>query len=69
MRWNQAATDDDTKPHKVSSNCRCLTCDRAREAHRRVIHEAKARGVCSRCALEQHFECTDYGCECCGGGK
>ena len=58
-----------TKPHIELSDCRCTECDRAREAKRRLIEEAKPRGICSRCALEKHMQCTDYGCTCCGGGK
>ena len=28
-----------------------------------------AQGVCATCAISEHFNCGDYGCTCCGGGK
>lgn len=34
-----------------------------------LTQELKALGVCGQCCVSEHYQCRDYGCVCCGGGK
>lgn len=55
---------------------RIAECRAATKAYRDAYAKAaeltkalKAEGLCGSCCVSEHFQCRDYGCTCCGGGK